>query len=401
MESDGFHLRRPRVCVLVHDRGCLPVHVGPPVDKDCLPVHTGRPGDRTASPSTTVVPVTGTASPSTTRVVPPFPSSSPPEVESQHPAADEEGPQLPGRQPCWISGGKIDPGSASRYITTLVHTHIPGPVDAWRELSVPIRDLLFDIGGMRSRDLRISLELESSGTNLRKSMWEARDKAMKTTGNRDPMAWLDYGPVWLRRDYWESLCEYWATGPWQEQSQAAKRNRSTHSEKNVHTSGSVILCDPQPKIGKHIIHHELERAPTFCELFVRTHKRKGTYDYVSESARTIAETYDRPMADCYAEGTPQQDLDPEAWVDATGGPRKGRVYCFGDSLDTTPVLSLYASSVAPPAYVSSSTDPPVSGVEEIRTLIREELWTHFGIMVEKLISAMQGVRPSQPAPQVG
>ncbi|MQL90583.1 hypothetical protein Taro_023191 [Colocasia esculenta] len=51
-------------------------------------------------------------------------------------------------------------------------------------------------------------------TNLRKSMWEAQDKAMKTTDNWDPMAWLDYDPVWLRRDYWESLCERWATGPW-------------------------------------------------------------------------------------------------------------------------------------------------------------------------------------------
>ncbi|MQL97154.1 hypothetical protein Taro_029839 [Colocasia esculenta] len=100
----------------------------------------------TASPSTPVVPTTGTASPSmpvvsatrtaslTTPVVPPFPSSSLPEVESQHPAADEEGPQ-----------GKIDPGSASRYIMTLVHAHIPGPVDVWREFPVPIHDLLFDM----------------------------------------------------------------------------------------------------------------------------------------------------------------------------------------------------------------------------------------------------------------
>ncbi|MQL76636.1 hypothetical protein Taro_009028 [Colocasia esculenta] len=100
----------------------------------------------TASPSTPVVQETDirTASPSTTRVVPPFPSSLPPEVESQHPAV-EEGPQLPGRQPCWISGGKIDPGSASRYITSLVHAHIPGLVDAWREFPVPVRDLLFDM----------------------------------------------------------------------------------------------------------------------------------------------------------------------------------------------------------------------------------------------------------------
>ncbi|MQM08324.1 hypothetical protein Taro_041179 [Colocasia esculenta] len=99
----------------------------------------------TASPSTPVVPTTGTASSKTTRVAPPFPSSSPPEVESQHPATDEEGPQLPGRQPCWISGGKIDPSSASRYITTLVHAHIPEPVDAWREFPVPVRDLVFDM----------------------------------------------------------------------------------------------------------------------------------------------------------------------------------------------------------------------------------------------------------------
>ncbi|MQL79116.1 hypothetical protein Taro_011547, partial [Colocasia esculenta] len=334
--------------------------------RDCLSVHAGRPG---------------TASPSTTRVAPPFPSSSPPEVESQHPAADEEGPQLPGRHPCWISGGKIDPGSASRYITTLVHAHIPRPVDAWREIPVPVRDLLFDMFTRRymftrPEDLpRARVVWESTAqTNLRKSMWEAWDKAMKTTGNRDPMAWLDYGPEW---------------------SQAAKRNRSTHPEKNVHTSRSISYATHSQKL-----HHELERAPTFRELFDRTHKRKGTNDYVGESARTITETYDKTMADRYVEGTPQPDLDPEAWVDAVGGPRKGRVYGFGDSHDTTPVLSSYASSVAPPAYASSSAAPPVSGVEEMRTLIREKLRTHFGDIVHQLISAMQGVRPSQTVPQV-
>ncbi|MQM20083.1 hypothetical protein Taro_053098 [Colocasia esculenta] len=347
-ESDSFYLHRTRVHVLVHDRDCLPIHADRPGDRDCLPVHAGRPGDRD-------------------RLLVDHVSSA--------------------TFPFFLTTrGKIDPGSASRYITTLVHAHIPRPVDAWREFPVPVRDLLFDMftrryAFTRPEDLpRARVVWESTAqTNLIKSMWEARDKAMKTTGNRDPMAWLDYGPVWLRRDYWESLCERWATGPWQEWSQAAKRNRSTHPEKN---------------------HHELERAPTFRELFDRTHKRKRTDDYVSESARTIAETYDRTMVDHYAEGTPQPDLDPEAWVDAARGPRKGRVYDFRDSLDTTPVLSSYASSVAPPAYPSSSTAPPVSGVEEIRTLIREELRTHFGVMVEQLISAMQGVRLSQPVPKI-
>ncbi|MQL76958.1 hypothetical protein Taro_009363 [Colocasia esculenta] len=123
-------------------------------------------------------------------------------------------------------------------------------------------------------------------------------------------------------------------------------------------------------------------------------------DYVSESARTIAETYDRTMMDRYAESTPKPDLDLEDWVDAAGGRRKGRVYGFEDSLDTTPVLSSYVSSVAPPAYTSSSTVLPKSGGEDMRTLIREELQTQFGVLVEQLISAIQGVHPSQHAPQV-
>ncbi|MQM22788.1 hypothetical protein Taro_055846, partial [Colocasia esculenta] len=162
----------------------------------------------------------------------------------------------------------------------------------------------------------------------------------------------------------------------------------------MHTSGSISYATHSQKLR-----HELERAPTFCELFDRTHKRKGMDDYVSESACTIVETYDRTMADCYAEGTPQPDLDLKAWVDAAGEPRKGRVHDFGDSLDTTPVLSSYASSITPPAYTSSSVAPPDSGGEDMITLIQEELQLQFGIMVEQLISAIRGVGPSQQAPQ--
>ncbi|MQL92527.1 hypothetical protein Taro_025159 [Colocasia esculenta] len=36
-ESDGFHVRWPRVRVPVHDRDCLPVHAGRPGDRDRLP----------------------------------------------------------------------------------------------------------------------------------------------------------------------------------------------------------------------------------------------------------------------------------------------------------------------------------------------------------------------------
>ncbi|MQL93470.1 hypothetical protein Taro_026111 [Colocasia esculenta] len=187
--------------------------------------------------------------------------------------------------------GKIDPGSACHYITSLVHAHVPRPVNSCKEFPPSVRELLFHrfmqrYMFTRPEDLpRARVVWESTAqTNFRKSMWEAWDKAAKTTCSQDPTAWMDYGPVWMRRDYWESLCHRWAIEPWQERSQATKRNRAAHPEKNVHTSGSVSYATHNQKL-----HHELERAPTFRELFDRTHKRKGTDDYVSESTRTIVD----------------------------------------------------------------------------------------------------------------
>ncbi|MQM15033.1 hypothetical protein Taro_047969 [Colocasia esculenta] len=270
-EWEGFHLRRPRVYAdrvrlpvyagRPDDRDRLPVHAGHPVDRDRLPVHAGRPSDRDRLP-----------------------------VHAGRPANRDRLPDPASSVTFPIpvtTRGKIDLGSASCYITTLVHAHIPGPMDSWKEFPLSVRELLFDMftkvyvggPGQGNEDHR---QLGSYGLD-------------------------DYDPVWLRRDYWESLCHRWATGPWQERSQAVERNRATHPEKNLHTSGSVSYAAHSKKLR-----HELERAPTFRELFDRTHKRKGTDDYVSESARTIIETYDRTMIDRYAEGTPQPDLDPEA-----------------------------------------------------------------------------------------
>ncbi|MQM20722.1 hypothetical protein Taro_053750 [Colocasia esculenta] len=94
-----------------------------------------------------------------------------------------------------------------------------------------------------------------------------------------------------------------------------KSGEGSSDKKRKYESGNVLKVQQTAKK-----HHELERAPTFREVFDRTHKRKGIDDYISESARTIAETYDRTMTNRYAEGTPQPDLDPEAWVNAAGGP---------------------------------------------------------------------------------
>ncbi|MQL80599.1 hypothetical protein Taro_013047, partial [Colocasia esculenta] len=169
------------------------------------------------------------------------------------------------------------------------HAGFLGPMDSSKEFPLSVRDLLFDMFTRRymftrEEDLpqaRVVWE-STTQTNFRKSLWEAGDMAVKVTGSQDLIDWMDYGPVWMRRDYWESLCHRWATEPWQERSQAAKRYRTAHLEKNVHTSGSVPYATHSQKLR-----HELERAPTFRELLDQTYKQKGTNDYVSESARTI------------------------------------------------------------------------------------------------------------------
>ncbi|MQM19271.1 hypothetical protein Taro_052272, partial [Colocasia esculenta] len=120
-------------CLPVHaghlgDRHCLPVHAGRPGDRHCLPVHAGRPDNRDRLP-------VDHASSAT------FPFF----LTTRCKASIQ---QRMRRGLSYVDDNHVgfqDLGSASCYITTLVHAHIPGPVDAWREFPVPVRDLLFDM----------------------------------------------------------------------------------------------------------------------------------------------------------------------------------------------------------------------------------------------------------------
>ncbi|MQL98565.1 hypothetical protein Taro_031275 [Colocasia esculenta] len=62
------------------------------------------------------------------------------------------------------------------------------------------------------------------------------------------------------------------------------------------------------------------------------HKKKGTYQYISDRAREVA------MTDKYAREEEQPQLDPDVWVATSGAPKKGHVYGFRHSLDTSRVL---------------------------------------------------------------
>ncbi|MQM07170.1 hypothetical protein Taro_040007 [Colocasia esculenta] len=98
----------------------------------------------------------------------------------------------------------------------------------------------------------------------------------------------------MRRDYWEGLCNIWAAERWQETSTTMKVNRAANPEANKHTSGSVSFATHQSRLEK-----ELKQPPTFSEVFNKTHKKKGTYQYISDRAREVAESYSQQMTEKY------------------------------------------------------------------------------------------------------
>ncbi|MQL79502.1 hypothetical protein Taro_011938 [Colocasia esculenta] len=132
-----------------------------------------------------------------------------------------------------------------------------------------------------------------------------------------------------------------------------KVNRAANPEANMHTSGSVSFATHQS-----ILEKELKRPPTFQEVFDKTHKKKGTDQYISDRVREVAESYSQQMTEKYIGEEEQPQLDPEVWVSASGAPKKSHVYGFGHSMDTSRVLSGGSSSSS---QTSAFTTPGAPG----------------------------------------
>ncbi|MQL99800.1 hypothetical protein Taro_032528, partial [Colocasia esculenta] len=170
----------------------------------------------------------------------------------------------------------------------------------------------------------------------------------------------------MRRDYWEGLCNTWAVERWQETSRIMKVNRAVNPEANKHTSGSVSFATHQSRLKM-----ELKWPLTFLEVFDKTHKKKGAEQYISDRAREVA-SYSQQMTEKYVGEEEQPQLDLEVWVVASGAPKKGHVYGFGHSMDTSKVLSGASSSAS--QVTSAVTTPRAPGTSPSETMgfIRDE-----------------------------
>ncbi|MQL88501.1 hypothetical protein Taro_021060 [Colocasia esculenta] len=248
----------------------------------------------------------------------------------------------------WINGDKIEPAQASQFITRTIQAHFPGPIYRFNDFPMEVQELLYQMFMSNHRFTRRSDEARSRSvwtmtaqSKFKHLLYNARKNAEKVSQSADPTLWRERAPSWMRRDYWETLCNIWAAERWQQTSTIMKVNRAANPKANMHTSGSVSFATHQSRLEK-----ELKRLPTFQEVFDRTHKKKGTDQYISDRARQVVESYSQQMTEKYAGEDEQPQLDPEVWVAASGAPKKGHVYGFGHSINTSRVLSGASSSAS-------------------------------------------------------
>ncbi|MQM02263.1 hypothetical protein Taro_035031 [Colocasia esculenta] len=193
----------------------------------------------------------------------------------------------------WINGDKIEPAQASQFITRTMQAHFPGPIHRFNDFPMEVQELLYQMFRSNHRFTHRSDEAQSRSvwmmtarSNFKHFMYNARKNAEKASQSADPTIWRERAPSWMRRDYWETLCNIWAAERWQQTSTIMKVNRAANPEANMHIGGSVSFATHQSRLEK-----ELKRLPTFHEVFDRTHKKKGTVQYISNKAREVAESY--------------------------------------------------------------------------------------------------------------
>ncbi|MQL69313.1 hypothetical protein Taro_001602 [Colocasia esculenta] len=209
-------------------------------------------------------------------------------------------------QEVWINGDKIEFAQASQFITKSIQAHFPRPIHRFNDFPIEVQELLYQMFMSNHRFTRPSNEAWSQSvwtttarSNYKHLLYNARKNAQRICQSVDPTLWRKGTPTWMRRDYWEGLCNISAAERWQETSTTMKLNWAANPKANKHTSGFVSYATHQSRL----------------------------------------ESYSQQMIEKYAGEEEQPQLDPEVWVAASGAPKKGHVYGFGHSMDTSRVLS--------------------------------------------------------------
>ncbi|KAL0449648.1 UNVERIFIED_CONTAM: hypothetical protein Slati_1521200 [Sesamum latifolium] len=175
----------------------------------------------------------------------------------------------------------------------------------------------------------IGFSLTEPDRRLRDMLGKERKYAALKVKSSKPLDWKGHGPKWLGESIWNKLCEdYWSKEKFLRLSEAGKKNRTTPNDGSIstHTGGSKPFA-----AYKEDMQREYNREVSDIELYDRTHREnKGTGEFSCYKAKIVRVTYDTMVQgnDASNPSSPH-NFDPVAWLEASGGLSKGRVYGFG------------------------------------------------------------------------
>ncbi|MQM22175.1 hypothetical protein Taro_055223 [Colocasia esculenta] len=112
----------------------------------------------------------------------------------------------------------VEPAQASQFITRTIEAHFPGPIHRFNDFPMEVREELYQMFMSNHRFTRRSDEARSrlvwtmtAQSNFKHLLYNVRKNAEKVSQSADPTLWRERTTSWMRRDYWETLCNIWAT----------------------------------------------------------------------------------------------------------------------------------------------------------------------------------------------
>ncbi|MQM10088.1 hypothetical protein Taro_042977 [Colocasia esculenta] len=115
------------------------------------------------------------------------------------------------------------------------------------------------------------------------------------------------------------------------------------------------------------------------------------------------ESYSQQMTEKYAGEDEQPQLDPEVWVAASGASKKGHVYSFGHSMDTSRVLSGTSSSASQTSAFNTRVGAPGTSPSDMMGFIANTisgLESHLAQTMETRLAQTMDTRLVQMQTQV-
>ncbi|MQM17429.1 hypothetical protein Taro_050401 [Colocasia esculenta] len=160
------------------------------------------------------------------------------------------------------------------------------------------------------------------------------------------------------------------------------------------TSGCLIFADAAVCFTKEDMEHfeDSEEKPELSppeDLGVQVGSMLlGEIEQGGVVDSTHQESYSQQMTEKYAWEDEQPQLDPEVWVAASGVPKKGHVYGFGHSMDTSRVLSGASSSASHTSAFNTGVGAPVQMQTQVIDALQAQLSQSLSQVISQALSQL-------------